>query len=85
MPCLGLDRGQNLAGIILAPSGGGRGEAGGGNCPRAPGQGGAPAKANKKRLGLLNKGKTMIPYKFNLSLIMTGRPTCKPKYACRLL
>ena len=61
------------------------GGGGGGQLPPGAGTRGAPAKANKKRLGLLNKGKTMIPYKFNLSLIMTGRPTCKPKYTCRLL
>ena len=65
----------------MAAGGGGQG----GQLPPGAGTRGAPAKANKKRLGLLNKGKTMIPYKFNLSLIMTGRPTCKPKYACRLL
>ena len=63
--------------------GGGGGGGGGGQLPPGAGTRGAPA--NKKRLGLLNKGKTMTPYKFNLSLIMTGRPTCKPKYACRLL
>ena len=66
---------------MAAGGGGGRG----GQLPPGARTRGAPAKANKKRLGLLNKGKTMIPYKFNLSLIMTGRPTCKPKYACRLL
>ena len=70
-------------GVPRLAAGGGGG--GGGNCPRAPGQGGRLLRPIKKRLGLLNKGKTMIPYKFNLGLIMTGRPTCKPKYACRLL
>ena len=34
---------------------------GGGNCPRAPGQGGRLLRPINKRLGLLNKGETMIP------------------------
>ena len=47
--------------IYGTDSGGGRGGAGGGNCPRAPGQGGRLLRPINKRLGLLNKGKTMIP------------------------
>ena len=45
----------------MAAGGGGGGGGGGGNCLRAPGQGGRLRRPINKRLGLLNKGKTMIP------------------------